>query len=384
MNKTTRIIIGVIIVALAVWAIGVLVHKDKKQTAKNLNALSSEPVKIGFIGPLTGDQANFGENAQAAVEIAVDEINNAGGINGRKLKVLYEDGKCTGKDANNAANKLIDIDRVPVILGGMCSGETMAFTQKAEAAKTVVLSYCSSSPAITNAGDYIFRDYPSDSFQGSFVAEYVYNNLNKKKVVVLFTNNNWGIGIKDVFVPTFEQLGGQITDEEGFDPGTRDFKTLFSKIKATNPDLLYFIGYTESAVPGLKQKAQLQYDVPVFGADGFDDPKIWQEVGSAGQGIMYSVAAAQNDAAFKIKMKAKTGSDSYIMCTPAAYDATKIIAQVMQKAGTVPENIKNELYKVNYTGGVFSDKIAFDQNGDPVNANFAIKIVKNGKAEELR
>lgn len=347
-------------------------------------AMNTGPIKIGFVGPLTGDAANIGQNAKAAVDIAVDEVNKAGGLNGRPLQVIYEDGKCNGVASASAANKLINIDKVPVILGGACSGETLAFAATAEQTKTVVLSYCSSAPAITNAGDYIFRDYPSDSFQGSFAADYIYNILKKKNVAVMYVKSDWGVGIKDVFEAKFKELGGTVIDEEGYDQTAKDLRTELTKVKASKPELVYFLGYTDESIVGLKQAKEIGLKAPLFGGDAWDDAKIWTETGTAGDNAMYSVVSSNPSHAFKLAMKAKVGSDEIAVCSPTAYDAVKIIAQVMNKVGGNPAAIKDALYSTDYTRGVSSPEVKFDSNGDLVGANYVIKVIKNGKAEVLK
>jgi branched-chain amino acid transport system substrate-binding protein len=381
MKKTILWVVIVIVVIAGVW----YVYNKKSAEKENTRALlKKEPVKIGFIGPLTGDASNLGQNSKTAVEIAVEEVNSAGGINGRLLEVIYEDGRCTGNTAINAANKLINIDKVPVILGGLCSGETQAFAGTAEQAKVVVLSYCSSAPAISKAGDYIFRDYPSDSFQGKFGADYILTKLNKKKAAVLYVNSDWGVGIKDVFIDEFKKGAGEILISEAYEQTTKDLRGQLTKIKALKPDIIYFLGYTEASIIGLKQAKELGLNIPLFGGDGWDDAKIWSEVGPAGEGAMYTTVYAPLNDVFKTKMQQKTGSTDITICTPQAYDAVKIIAQVMNKVGTNSEDIKNELYKTIYAGGVSSSKIQFDQNGDLVSANYIVKIVRNGQAVELK
>ena len=377
MNQSTKWVIGVIVVVVIV-AVGYFAFKGPNQPT------STEPVKIGFVGPLTGDAANIGQNVRAAVEISVKEVNGAGGIDGRPLEIVYEDGQCTGSVAANAANKLINVDKVPLILGGACSGETSAFTGAAEQSKTVVLSYCSSAPTISQAGDYIFRDYPSDLYQGSFGAEYIYNKLGKKNVAILYVKSDWGNGIKDVFAKRFKELGGTVVADEGYEQTSRDLRTQLTKIKAANPEVVYFLGYTEASIPGIKQAKELGLNVPLFGGDAWDDSKIWSEVGAAGEGDMYSVAYAPLNADFKAKMKAKVGNDEITICAPQAYDAVKLIAKVIGKVGTNAEAIKNELYKTSYVGGVSASEIKFDSNGDLVGANYIVKVVRNGEAVELK
>jgi len=343
--------------------------------------LTGDPVKIGFIGPLTGDGANIGQNVKAAVSIAVDEVNAAGGIDGRPLEVIYEDGQCTGKVATNAANKLINIDKVPVILGGTCSAETSAFAGAAEQAKVVVLSDCSSAPELTNAGDYIFRDYPSDIYQGGFAADYIYNTLEKTKVAVLYGKSDWGEGVKNVFVEKFTEAGGEIVAEEGYEQTDRDLRTQFTKIKAADPELVYFLGYTEASIPGIEQAREIGLDVPLFGADAWDDSKIHTDTGDAGEGIMYTVIYAPLNDEFKAKMAEVVGNDEITICSPQAYDGVKILAQVMNEVGLDSTAIKDALYGVSYSGGVSADNISFDENGDLVGANYVVKVVHDGVAE---
>jgi branched-chain amino acid transport system substrate-binding protein len=345
---------------------------------------SKEPIKIGFIGPLTGDLATLGQNAKSATEIAVEEVNKAGGVNGRPLEIIYEDGQCDGKVATNAANKLINIDKVPVILGGLCSSETSSFAGMAEQSKVVTLSYCSSAPNISQAGDYIFRDYPSDLYQGAFGAEYAFDTLDKKKVAILFVKGDWGTGIKNVFASEFKKLGGEILAEEGYDATARDLRTQITKIKATKPDLVYFLGYTDASIPGLKQVRELGLSVPLLGGDAWDDPKIYEDAGVAAEGIMYTVPFAPLNDSFKEAMATKTGSSDVLACSPGAYDGIKILSQVMEKVGTNSTAIKDELYKVDYRDGVSSTQIRFDENGDPVGASYVVKVVRSGKSEVLK
>jgi len=376
MSKTVKIVVWLVVIIVVV-AVGTSLSRKSGDTGTG-------PIKIGFIGPLTGDAANVGQNSKASVSIAVEEINAAGGINDRQLEVIYEDGQCNGKTASNAANKLINVDKVPVILGGACSGETSAFTGASEQAKVVTLSYCSSVPTITEAGDYIFRDYPSDLYQGKFGAEYAYNTLGKKKVAILYVKSDWGVGIEKVFVDSFKALGGEIVAEEGYEQTSRDLRSQLTKIKATKPDLVYFLGYSDASIPGLKQAAELKLDVPMLGGDAWDDSKIFTEAGQAAEGIMFAVVNSPLNEEFKTKMEEKVGSDEITVCSPNAYDATKILAEVIGKVGTDSTKIKDELYKVSYTGGVSSDKIEFDSNGDLVGANYVVKVVRGGKSEAVK
>jgi len=257
----------------------------------------------------------------------------------------------------------------------------MAFTQIAEQAKVPVLSYCSSNPAITNAGDYIFRNYPSDNYQGTYAADYLYNTLGKKKVAVFYSETDWANGIKQVFAQEFTKLGGQIVADEGFSQSSSDVRTSVAKIKAANPDAVYFLGYTAETLVALKQSHEGGLKVSTWlGGDAWDDPKLWPVVGSYGEGMKYVVISSKPTDAFRASMTQKNGSNEIDTCSPPAYDGLKILAQVIKKVGANPTAIKNGLYQTTYIGGVSSDNIQFDQNGDLKTANYVVKVIHNGVA----
>lgn len=337
---------------------------------------TAQPIKIGWLGPLTGDSASIGQDALKASQLAVEEINSAGGVNGRPLELVAEDGQCDGKTAANAGAKLITSDQVPVIIGGECSGETLAVAPMAEQNKTVLFSPCSSAPAVTDAGDYTFRSYPSDNFQGRFAAEYVYNTLGKHTVAVLAVQSDWGQGIKGVFEQRFEELGGKIVADENFDTHADELRTPLAKIKAANPEVLYFLGETQSTLIGLKEAKELGLTIPIVGGDVWDDSKVWADPASSGALFVVPRVNVSDD--WRAKLKA-VGGDVTI-CAPGAYNNIKIIADIMGKVGTNGEAIKNALYQVHDYPGV-NGPITLDQNGDLASATFGVKQIQNGKAD---
>lgn len=359
-------------------------EKPSSQDDTKAVDMSKEPVKIGFSGPLTGDLANIGLNAQAAVQVAVADVNAMGGIQGRPLEVVFEDDQCMGAKASTAVSKLINVDKVVAVLGSVCSSATLAFAPMAEQAKTVVMSYCSTSPKITSSGDYIFRDVPSDLFQADFAADYAFNKLGKKKAAIVYVNNDWGVGLRDSFETAFGKLGGKVLLAEGYAPEAKDLRAQMTKVKASEADLLYFPGFTDGTIAGLKQAQELGITATIFGADAWDDTKIWKEAGTAGDGAMFTVLGSNPSDDFKAKMKAKLGNDEIIYCSNYAYDGLRVLAQAMNTVGTDATSLKDELYKIKYEGGVSSKVVAFDGNGDPVEASYIVKKAMNGKAEEVK
>ena len=367
------VIVGIILIVIIALVVS-LGNKESSQGA-------AESIKLGLVGPLTGDASSIGTSAQKAVKMAVDEINQAGGINGKTIEMIYEDGKCNAKDAATAGNKLINLDKVTAIIGGMCSSETIAIAPVAEQQKVIMFSGCSSNPSITTIGDYIFRDYPSDTFQGAYAAEIVQDQLKAKNVALLYCLSDYCVGVKDVFKKTFTEAGGVIVADEGYEQTTADLKTQLTKIKAANPDLIYFIGFTEASIIGIKQMKELGITTPTLGGDAWDDSKIWTETGAAGEGKMWTVVDTPITEEFKKKMEA-VGATEVAVCTAQSYDAIMILADAMRRVGTDPEKIKNELYKVKDYQGV-SGVITLDTNGDLASASYVTKVMKDGKEEIL-
>ena len=375
MSKTGKIVLWGVVAVLVIWGVRTMNNKP--------DVIEEGAIKIGFVGPLTGELANIGENAQAAVQIAVDEVNSAGGVLGRQIEVVYEDDVCTGASGANAVSKLINTDKVVAILGSVCSGATLGEAPISEAAKVPQLSYCSTNPTISQAGDYIFRNVPSDLFQANYAADYLIKE-GKKNVALFTTKDDWGDGLNKAFTDAFTKAEGTVAMYESFDPTSKDFRTQFTKVKANNPDAVYFAGFTDATIAALKQASELGIKTQFFGADAWDDTKIWSELGTLGDGAMFTVVGTNSTDAFKAKMKEKLGKDDIIYCSNYAYDGLKIVASAIEKADSVDTtDIKNALYKTNYTGGVSAKELKFDSNGDPTGAAYIIKVAKDGKVSEM-
>ncbi len=349
---------------------------------KGESADDKGPIKIGFIGPQTGDIASLGEIAKITAELAVKEINDAGGVKGRNIELIAEDSQCTPTGGTNAVNKLVNIDKVKAIVGGLCSAETAPAAPIAQKAGVPMVIYCASAPGITKVGNYIFRVYPSDTFQSVFAAEYAYNTLQKKNVAILYVKNDWGQGLHDGFTVRFKELGGTIVYDESFAQDSRDLRTQITKAKEANPDLLVFYSYPDAAVPGLKQAKELELAVPILGGDAFDDPKVPTEGAESAEGLMYSVTKLPIPEDFKAKFFAATGKEIKI-CGPHAYDAVKLLAKVMESAGSGKAAIRDELAKVKDYPGV-SGVITFNADGDITNNEYEVKVIKGGKVETVQ
>jgi branched-chain amino acid transport system substrate-binding protein len=339
------------------------------------SAVEEGVIKIGIVSPFTGDAAAVGQNILTSAQIAIDEINEAGGVNGRMIELIAEDGRCNPKDANTAGSKLINIDGVSAIIGAGCSAETVAIAPLAEAAQVVLFSPVSSAPSITDAGDYIFRSYPSDVFGGKVAAEYIFNELDFKKAAVLSGLSDYGAGLKQSFIKNFEELGGEVAIAEEYVQESRDLRAQLTKINSSEAEAIYFVGYTEGVIAGLRQAKELGVELPIVGSDAFDDSKIHEN--DFAEGVMYVVPKTDLPNDWKEKMEARGAETT--AGSPNAYDNAYILADIMKRVGTDATLIKDELYKVQNYQGV-SGTIGIDENGDLATAAYEIKIIKDGKA----
>lgn len=370
-----KIIIGIIIV-IAVVLVGYNILQGPT---------TQVPIKIGFIAPLTGDAAAYGEPERDGVAIAVKEINAAGGVNGRPIQVVYEDGKCTGKDAVSAVQKLINIDKIKFVIGGACSGETLGMAPITEAAKTILFSPSASNPDISQAGDYVFRNYPSDAGGGKIIAESMYQDY--KKAAVITENTDYAQGLRKVFVDRFGELGGKIVFDESFVPETLDFRSVLSKMKAATPEAIFINPQTGAAAARIAKQAReigLAQQFYLFFVTGAD----YVESGPAAEGsIILDVELDETSAKggeLVDKYVAEYGKrPTYPIFAGAAYDALYLLADGIKKYGENPDKVKQYLYDLpNYSGTIGT--YSFDQNGDVVGLEYVIKHVVDGKAVEMK
>jgi len=358
-----------VIVVIVLVLIGFSLNKEE----------DSSVIKIGFVGALTGDVSSMGQGSKVAVELAVAEINDAGGINGKKLEVIYEDGKCNPSAASGAVQKLVNIDKVKAIIGGLCSSETSAFAKIIMDKKVPTISYCSSAPSLSQTGKYFFRTYPSDSFQGKYAAEYAYNTLGARKIAVLYHISDWGTGIKDVFAKRFTEIGGEIISTEGTAQEVRDYKTQLSKIKDLKPDYIYAPLYPEGALVAVQQAQDLGIKTKILGADAWDDSKFVETV-NRNADIIYVSSTGEANQEFKDKMKTKLGREVTV-CAPQAYDAVKVLVMGLKEVGTNPDRLQEAIRKVNFAGTV--GPVAFDQNGDITSVAYRVKRIQGGRTDVI-
>lgn len=340
----------------------------------------TKEIKVGAILPLTGAGAAYGEAAKRGIELAAEELNNNGGIQGQRLKVIFEDSQADPKTGVAAFQKLVTVDKVPVVLGDLLSAVTLSVAPLANSKKVVLLSPASSSPKLTEAGDYVFRNCPSDVYEGSIMAEYA-NERGYRRVAILRINNEYGLGIGDVFKKAFTTKGGSIVADEFYDENSTDFRTQITKIAASQPEAVYLLGYKQMGYV-LRQAKEQGLKPQFLSTVTFEDPEILKIAGDAANGVIYSASSFDPKSDKGVVHEFATAFEAKYHSSPdifagLSYDALKILAIALSGHGTESENIKNGLYKVKGYRGV-AGETSIDDNGDAI-LTPVIKTVRDGK-----
>ncbi len=349
-----------------------------------LGCAKEKEIKIGVITPLTGEGATYGEDTKRGVDLAVEEINKKGGIDGKMITVIYEDDQIDPETGTKAIQKLISINKVPVIIGAFGSSVSLAIAPIAEKNRVVLFSASSTADALKDAGDYFFRNVPPNSAQGKSAAEFAIDKLKVKTAAILYMNNDYGVSLTKAFENFFLQRGGTIVITENYNPGDRDFRTQLSKIKDKQPDIVFYPGHYQESGIILKQARELGIKSVFIGGDGSYSPELIKIAGGAAEGSYYTLMAmGYGIADEEIKRFTNSFNTKYSLepdvYSAYAYDALKIIAEAIQRGGYSSEGIKNALYQIKDFIGV-TGITSFDTFGE-VNKPFYIYEVKNGNFE---
>ena len=296
-------------------------------------------IKIGYFGDLSGPTFNFGRSAYNGVLMAADEINNAGGINGRRIDVVFEDDRGSPEEAARLTAKLIDDDKVIAIIAGGTSGNSRAAAPKAQSSRIPLISPSSTDPAVTQVGDYIFRACFVDTFQGEVMARFAADKLKAQKAAILFDiNSPYGRGLTEYFELSFARLGGRIVSKQSYVQGDADFKGQLSTIRAAEPDVIYIPGYYGDVALIAKQARLIGLTQPLLGGDGWDAPELWQLGGDALNGSYISTHYSVDDPSPPIKAFVEGYKQRYGNLLPdahaaLAYDAAKLLFDAITRAG---------------------------------------------------
>ncbi len=347
----------------------------------------SKTIKIGAIMPMTGPVSLYGVGTVNAIKIAVDEINKAGGINGKQIEFLYEDDEGKSDKSVLAYKKLTSQNKVDIIIGCLTSDCSLAVAPLAQADKIPMISTSSTNLKVTQAGDFIFRTCYLDPFQGTGCANYAFKDLGKKTAAIMYDNaNDYSKGLADAFEAAFTAAGGTVTNKEAYTKGDTDFSAQLTKIKGSTPELLFLPDYYSTVSLIAKQVRTLgMADVVMMGGDGWDE--IVNNAGEEVVGSYYLNHFTADTTDPKGAEFVTKYMDAYKERPNAlavlGYDAMHIVAQAIKAAGSMDhQKVRDAMAKVE--GDYLTGHIKFDENRNPVKSAVIIEVVKgeDGKLKE--
>jgi branched-chain amino acid transport system substrate-binding protein len=320
-------------------------------------AKKSEPkeIKIGVIAPLTGDAAMYGNDLKRGLEVAKEEINKKG-TGGRKVNLIFEDSQADVKFAISAFTKLVNLNHVDSVIGDMFSSTTLAIAPLAQSRKIVLLSPTASSVEVPKTGDYIFSIYPTDSYDGTFISNFVLNKMHDKKVSVVYAQATAMVAVKDAFIAKFTEGGGQITMEQGYQPKSSDYRSILTKVNATDPEIIFIAGYIEEIVQLIKQAKEVGIKSTFITISTAYDSQLFSLGGDSVEGLLLSAPFYDEDSTtpevvyFQKNYKSKYGNLPNVWAA-YGYDALKILSVAYDNFLTNRTSLKSELSKIkNYSG----------------------------------
>jgi branched-chain amino acid transport system substrate-binding protein len=333
---------------------------------KKADALAAVPesggeVLIGYFGSMTGDKASFGSATKNGVELAINEINAAGGIKskgGTKLKLAVEDDRGTPEETRTVVTKLINNDRVVALIGEVASTLSLAAAPEAQGAGVPMISPSSTNPQVTAVGPYVFRVCFIDPFQGKVMATFASKSLNAKKAAILTdVKSDYSQGLATFFKQDFTADGGSIVAETSYSAGDPDFKGQLSTIKGAAPDVVFIPGYYGDVAVIAKQAKELGITAALLGGDGWDSPKLVEIAGPAIEGAYFSNHYTIEDTDPKIQAFASTFRGKYTVdpdgLAALGYDAAKILADAMERSKSLkPSDVREALAETKNFPGV--------------------------------
>lgn len=358
-----------------------------KETSSSSNTPSSggDTVKIGFLGALTGDVAMYGNPTLKGMKMAVDEINAAGGINGKKLEVVENDNRGDKQEGASITQKLISRDQVAAIVGDPTTGITKVAAPIANRGQVVLLSAGATGTGVVELGEYVFRNTLLDTVAIPALVDYFAKDLGYKNIAVITSDNNdYSVGLTQVFKDSIKGKGLNIITEEKIKDGDKDFSGQITNIKQKQPDAIFFSGYYTEGALLMKEARKQGLNINLFGGDGLYSPTLIELGGAAIEGSMVYVGFSPEQptpetAKFIEAFKAQNSGALPGLFEAQGYDAIQILAEGMKRANsTDPKVFRAEVAKTADYKGV-SGTITFRDNREPVKSPVYLLEVKDGK-----
>ena len=348
-------------------------------------ATSTNEILIGHYGSMTGSEATFGISTDNGIKLAVEEINAAGGINGKKVKLITYDDKGEPREAGTAVTRLVDRDRVVAVIGEVASGLSLAGAPVCQKAGVPMISPSSTNPKVTKLGDMIFRVCFIDPFQGSVCAKFAFDSEQiKAKTAAILCDQSapYSVGLQEEFEKAFVKLGGKITTTQTYQAGAQDFSAQLTAIRGSEPDVIFVPGYYTDVGNIALQARKKGIKTPLLGGDGWDSSKLGEIAGKSIDGCFYSNHYSHQDPSPRVQDFIKKYSTQH-KNTPdglaaLGYDAARILFEAMKRSKSLGgKDLAAELAKTTDFDGV-TGKISIDKDRNAVKPAVMLEM-KNGQ-----
>jgi branched-chain amino acid transport system substrate-binding protein len=343
------------------------------------NKKQADTILIGNYGSLTGTEATFGISTRDGIQLAIDETNAQGGINGKKLELKVYDNQGKPEEARLSVEKLINVDRAVAILGEVASTRSLAAAPVAQQNKVPMISPSSTNPDVTKKGEYIFRTCFIDPFQGEVMAKFVFNSLKLKKGAILRdSKSDYSMGLADYFQKTLVALGGQVIADEKYASGDSDFKAQLTSLKQKNVEFIFIPGYYTEVGLIARQARELGLKQPLLGGDGWDSPKLSEIGGAAMENGYFSNHYTAEDTRPEVVEFIKAYQAKF-NSTPdglaaAGYDAAKVLIEALKKSPSLNgDDVRKAIAATKDHKGV-TGSISINENRDAVKSAVVLKV----------
>jgi branched-chain amino acid transport system substrate-binding protein len=339
-------------------------------------------IPVGQFASLTGGQATFGQSTDKGVQLALKEINAAGGVLGQPLRVVTKDNQSKPGETSTAVRELITRDKVVALIGEVASGRSLEAAPIAQRSGIPMISPASTNEKVTEAGDHIFRVCFIDPFQGTVCGKFARKLGASRAAVLTDVAKDYSLGLARSFKQEFTRTGGTIIGEQSYTGGDKDFSSQLTAIKAGNPDVIFLPAYYTEAPLIIRQARQLGITAPFVGGDGWDSPELVTVGGSAVEGCYFSNHFSNQSTDPRVVAFVKAYRDAYHEDPDAmvalGYDALNLLADAMKRAGTTdPAKVNAAIAGTKDFPGV-TGKITLDEHRNPTKPAVMLQV-KDGK-----
>lgn len=346
-----------------------------------------DTIKIGANLELSGEVASYGQSISEGMELAIEEINASGGVDGKKIKVVKVDNKSDNAEAASAATRLTSQENVLAIIGAATSGNTIAQAQIANDTKTILLSPSGTAPNVTENEDgsineYVFRTSYIDPFQGTVAANFAAKELGVKTAAIYSDSaSDYAKGLAAAFKETFQKAGGKIVAEESYVAGDTDFRSTLTRIKSANPEFVFIPGYYEEVGLIVKQARESGVTVPLMGADGWDSPTL---VDLAGKDALNNTFITNHYSAqdpdtkiqeFVTKFKEKYKDKSPDAFNALGYDSVYLLVDAIKRAGSLDREAVKDALAETKDISLVTGVVTIDKKHNPIKSATILEYV---------